>query len=66
MITKRIITPHKGGRTARLPWQRATPRTRQMYDEIMEATGESGADLYERLIKQEHERLNSSVKKVIH
>jgi len=54
------ITPHKGGRTVFLPKQRATPEVRAMYDAICKAAGESGADLYERLIRAEYERIKET------
>ncbi len=53
----REIKSHKGGRTANIPHSRCTPETRQKYEQILKRTGETGADLLERLIVQEWDRL---------
>jgi len=44
--------PHKGGRTERLE-NRFSPETLSRYKEILARTGESGGDLFERLILAE-------------
>jgi len=58
-MAKRVITPHKGGRTKQIRIL-ATPEMRQMYDDIKRETGESGNDVFERLFKAEWGKLFSS------
>lgn len=57
-MTKRKITPHKGGRFNQMKML-ATDEIRQFFDDIKAKTDESGNDVFERLVRAEWERLFS-------
>ncbi|HXV42963.1 MAG TPA: ribbon-helix-helix protein, CopG family [Anaerolineae bacterium] len=49
-MTKREITPHKGGRSERVNI-RATPETKRLLELIRQRTGKSAADILEEAVQ---------------
>ena len=55
-----VITPHKGGRTNRVN-VRATDGVKEMLDRIATYGEESTADVIERLVRDEWERIEKKI-----
>ena len=49
---RRVITPHKGGRTVLISACRATPETKERLREILRREGLSLGDLMEQVVKE--------------
>lgn len=60
-MTKRRITPHKGGRTARVPEARIRPQTLAAIHATMREQGKSFADLVEEEFSGENKMIKVTV-----